>query len=577
MLAESFHRPPVALSSRQPWNPMNARHFALRAALGASILAPALASNQIEVLVLEGDVVPGVGSVTRIDHISLSENGEWLVEADTDHANTDADTVVLRNGTLFLREGQAMAQPAGATLDAFDSMRFNLSGELSFNHFLDGTTGINDDSGVYFGPTLVVQEGATTTATGFGPGTTYRGFFETHLLSNRQILAVCTMDDPSIGTSLDSALIWLQVDAAGVLLSETTLYKEGDFLPGQIESIESFVSNPHGVAVNDAGSVIFGVDVTGSTSLDDAVYLDGTLLAQEGSASPLPGRLWRNLDSVKVDLSSDGHWVMSGLVDGDSATDFVIVRDGVVIRQEGDTVPGLPAFQFTSFGSGPVEVSSGGGVLWYGDWDDPDTTRDTGLFFNDVMLVQEGVTMIQGQVVDTIRGIQDGYVLSDDGVTVLFEAILADGSEGVFRMCTGTTATYCTAKLNSLGCLPSILGTGVPSLSLPGSFDITAGSVLNNKPGILFYGFAANALPFQGGFLCVQPPTKRTPPQFSGGNPPPDDCSGLYTFDFNAWLQAGSDPGVLSGSQVFAQYWTRDPASPSTTGLSNGLSFTVNP
>lgn len=555
---------------------MNARTLALVATLGAALLAPAPASSQIEVLVLEGDSVPGIGNVTRIDHISLSETGEWLVEADTDHANTDADTVVLRNGTLFLREGQAVAQPAGATLDAFDSMRFNLSGELSFNHFLDGTTGSSDDSGVYFNSSLVVQEGSVTGAVGFSPGTTYLGFFETHLLSNRRILVVSTMDDPNLGTSLDSALIWLEVDAAGALLSETVLHKEGDFLPGQIESVESFATNPHGIAVNDSGSIIFGVDVTGSTSLDDAVYLDGTLLAQEGSASPLAGRLWRNLGSSKVDLSSNGHWVMSGFVDGDTATDSVIIRDGVLFRQEGDAVPGLPAFQFTSFGSGPVEVSSGGGVLWYGDWDDPDTTRDTGLFFNDVMLVQEGVTMIQGQAVDTIRGIQDGYVMSDDGGTVLFEAILADGSEGVFRISTGTTSTYCTAKVNSLGCLPSIGGSGTPSLSLPGPFDITANSVLNNKPGILFYGFGPNALPFQGGFLCVQPPTKRTPPQFSGGNPPPDDCSGQYTFDFNAWLQGGGDPSVVSGTQVYSQYWTRDPSSPSTTGLSNGLSFTVN-
>ena len=91
--------------------------------------------------------------------------------------------------------------------------------------------------------------------------------------------------------------------------------------------------------------------------------------------------------------------------------------------------------------------------------------------------------------------------------------------------------TYCTAKTNSLGCVPAIAAVGIPSAtSTP--FDITAANVLNNKNGLLFYGYnGPTNTPFLGGTLCVAPPLRRTTVQNSGGNPPPNDCSGSYVLD----------------------------------------------
>ena len=138
---------------------------------------------------------------------------------------------------------------------------------------------------------------------------------------------------------------------------------------------------------------------------------------------------------------------------------------------------------------------------------------------------------------------------------------------------------FCTAKLNSLGCLPQVGFTGAASVSDPSAFDITFSNVLNNKNGLLFYGFAPAALPFLGGTLCVQPPLRRTPVINSFGNPPPDDCSGVFSFDFNAWIQGANDPLLVAGAQVSAQLWSRDVAHPDGTGigLSDALQFGVCP
>ncbi len=145
----------------------------------------------------------------------------------------------------------------------------------------------------------------------------------------------------------------------------------------------------------------------------------------------------------------------------------------------------------------------------------------------------------------------------------------------LYGNCGGGPIVYCTAKMNSLGCTPAMAFAGTPSKAGTGTFDLTASQVINNKNGICFYGFAPAAIPFQGGYLCVQPPIKRTPVQNSGGNPPPNDCSGTFALDFNTI--APGDPNILVGTTVDSQYWYRDPASPSTTGLTDAVEFVVGP
>jgi Tol biopolymer transport system component len=142
-----------------------------------------------------------------------------------------------------------------------------------------------------------------------------------------------------------------------------------------------------------------------------------------------------------------------------------------------------------------------------------------------------------------------------------------------------TPEVYCTAKPNSQGCTPLISFTGTPSASAAAPFRIQAAGVINHKPGLLFYGLGFQALPFQGAFLCVATPLTRTIVQLSGGNPPPDDCSGFYSFDFNAHIQSGIDPRLVAGTIADAQYWTRDPADPTgfTTGLTDALHFLIAP
>jgi hypothetical protein len=150
----------------------------------------------------------------------------------------------------------------------------------------------------------------------------------------------------------------------------------------------------------------------------------------------------------------------------------------------------------------------------------------------------------------------------------------------------GQLASYCTAKLNSLGCLPSIRWTGIPSATQGSGFFVRCKNVINNKPGLLLYGTHGPAsLPFQNGTLCIKTPVRRSLICQSGGHPfPAHDCSGLMTFDLNAFAVGalGGQPAAalrIPGTTVNCQWWGSDTGfpSPANTMLSDGLQFVICP
>jgi hypothetical protein len=144
-----------------------------------------------------------------------------------------------------------------------------------------------------------------------------------------------------------------------------------------------------------------------------------------------------------------------------------------------------------------------------------------------------------------------------------------------------TVVTYCTAGTTTNLCNASIGAVGVPSVSATSGFTVIVSGVEGARQGILFYGISGQvALPWgtSSSFICVAQPYNRMGQQDSGGTD--GGCDGVLQNDVLDYL--ANNPGALgqpfqAGDQAWFQGWFRDPPSPKTTMLSNGLEVTFAP
>ena len=530
---------------------------------GLAVIVPAISAQdpaiQRTIVVLEGQTITGVGDVTSVSNVAVNASGDTLVEIDTNNPDTDTDSVVLSNGAVFLREGQALGAPAGSTLDTFDSVVLNDLGNSSFNLFLDGTSGSGDDSGVYFGSSLLAQEGTFATAAGFSPMTPLIGFFDTKLNDSNLLLVMASVDDPAVNSTVDRAL--MTIDEFG---TQTLFMKEGDVVPGVPGVfVSDFATAAEGSDLNDAGQILYFIDSDAATSEDGFVFLDSTQLAREGQPSPVAGRNWSSLSSPELSLNADGDYVHSGSLDGDTASNLLLVKNGAKFRQEGDALPATGGFTFTSFGSAPLLVADRGApdadpdVLWYGDWNDTDTDVDTGLFLDGKIVVQEGVTTIDGMVVDTIGSFSETLDFSSNGRYALADLTFEGSLDAAVLLDFGPWVDVGNGTPGTTA--PKLRGFGQLTPGAPTTVSVSGAPA--GTTGVLVIGFSRIDQPFMGGTLVP------SPDRVLFGEEVDADGNFELRFDWPA--------GFASGSNVYVQFWAFDGGAPNGFSVTNGVEATT--
>lgn len=392
--------------------------------LSTSSICVADESVTISIAILEGDVVSGVGAVQFIDNVAINDSGDWIVECNTDFPDTDQDGVLVFNGSEFLREGVIgdIDAPTNAFIDIFDSVNINNNGNSGMNLFIDPLP-TGEDSGIYLNESLLIQESDFSTAPELSANTPFIGFFDAKINNRDAIMIMASVDDPAIATTVDRAIVILDT----VNGQQTVVAKEGDVLPMQTEVVDDFATGPHASAFNDNGDVLFIAELDGSTVSDNAVYLNQTLLAQEGFASPQAGRTYEFIADRALDVNNDGDYVFKANLSGDTTTDDVLIKNGEVFKQEGDPAPGGSTFVGFGASSGPVRIGDNGKVVWFGEW-----ATGSGLFVDDDLVVQAGVTQINGQILESLSDIQDSFAISTDGNRIIFEGSLLGGISGAF-------------------------------------------------------------------------------------------------------------------------------------------------
>jgi hypothetical protein len=363
---------------------------------------------------------------------------------------------------------------------------------------------------------------------------------------------------------------------------------EGQLAPGIARRIQSVRGGAgQGRIGREAQHAVWSCDLDGPADNDGCVYLTkigsvmgATLIAREGSPSPVAGRNWGGLEDLALDLDAQGSWTLRAQLDGsDPSSDEVLIHESYVVAREGDVLAATAPHPLSNLGQGRGVLDDQGQVLWFGTWDDPVTQSvDEALFVDRVAVLTTGESMVAGSVLtDLEAGVRSYSFDTQFSRYVAFIGTLADGTKGAFLLDRSDVEVYCTAKQNSLGVLPVIQGGGMPSASSGSNFVIKATFLTKNALSQFFYGTDGPlALPFHGGTLCVQPPLRRGILKSTRGGM---GTYGQMDMDFNAWIASGVDPTLVPGARVFVQLWYRDSGfpPPDDVGLTAGVQFRIEP
>jgi hypothetical protein len=418
-------------------------------ALGAVAFttAPTIAGPpevNLSILIQEGDPMPGGdGTVGIINDISINNNGDWLVDVNVVGGSTNR--AIIKNGALWLANGDPIEPNDTVSSVANLLKHMNNHGDVTFRPTLT-----DNNSGVYLNFNLLLLHSQISSAPQFSEDTPYIGFFRSRVTDDGEVIAIATVNDSELPGTVHRAIVRLTKDPkSGDVTEDAVMWRHGD-APGTEPGVtfDQVNSASESFAINVHGDVIYSAPLNNSPSdTNGGLYVNDTLLTRKGDPSPVAGSNYGNIGTgtTRVDLNDHGDYIfLSTLTDQPTATNMAIIRNNVftdgpdeLVVQRGDAVPGVPGETIESFG-GSVQphVTNKGDVVWYARFTG-DSTTNQGIFVNDQLIIQKGVTTVDGKLITTVagtvsasNGLTQGLVVSDDGRYVLIRAQFVDGTRG---------------------------------------------------------------------------------------------------------------------------------------------------
>ncbi len=459
-------------------------------------------------LIAEGDLVPGgrPGEViSRIEAVDVNGSGDWAAVLDGD-GTADGDCYAIVNGAIVFQEGTSTGIPSPGTrmTSRIDRVDLNSGGDRLFLvRTLDSSLapGMQTGSALIRNGVQLYQEGLTLcSAPGPAFGLVYTELSACWQNDNNQLLV-----GGRVGSLGDEILITVELDPVlGTVLSETMLALEKETLLGHGSPVQGVSFGKGRNAINNSGDVLWFVDDEhtdpgGDCRSDSNFYFNTTLLYNEGDAFPTTAlETFDSLDLAEVDLNNNGDFVFSGFDRRPETEDLWIFKSigGVisVLAHEGDPVPASVGGPWVTKGfgfGGQVSLSDDGDVLWFLDWNDPDTSKDTGLLFNDTLIMQEGVTLLDGSVVLAVPSDESSVALSDDGSKAITKVVLAGEVEAVYlieNMHPSAFDTFCDPGLaNSTGETTELEGYFLTGGGISGGMSDLHLECSDGPPGQLGY------------------------------------------------------------------------------------------
>lgn len=391
------------------------------------LMVGATASGQTPVpLFVEGEAIPGFGTTVSLGAHCVSARGEWVGIAATTSSPALAFSglVTLKNGVRGRYRDEVLSNPAGGVVSSLRSNALNGSGDMVSSVLLRvGST--SQYSSLWFNDVIVLEELDAPSIPGITPGSHVLGIYDVHWSGvGDDYLVFMDLRETSFPNVIFQVFARMTIDANGVS-DITPLLKHGDVIPG----VGALAGNSIALLASDtrdidrAGTLIASVAV-GTKRL---IVRGNTALAVSGQPSAIPGETW-SLFRWGVATHETGGYAFIG----STFSNRVIVKNGLKFVQTGDSPPSITPFQIESLGDS-IDIDQHGRVTWVGYWDDPDPNRGAGLFLDDQLIVETGVTVINGATLISIEN-QGRGKSSPDGRYWLFVGKLSSGEKALFRV-----------------------------------------------------------------------------------------------------------------------------------------------
>lgn len=343
---------------------------------------------------------------------------------------------------------------------------------------------------------------------------------------------------------------------------------EGDNMPQLGLPLASILGHEWGAATDDEHRVIWtGLVDAGGGDLRTAAFLAKKWIALEGASSPVPGRRWGHFPQAAVDIADVDNWTLVARLDeSDPATAAVIVRNGKLLRQAGQSLEAIAPHKLTGFGDVPALTSTSRIVLWYATTDHPDPGRDEVLFLDGTALIREGVTRFLGQRVVGFGAGTPVYRLDPPGNRAVVRVVLEDGREVALSIDLDVGMPECDGGKNSLGRRAKTALRGFRSLER-NTLALRVRNLPVGAPVVLMVGPVSQQIPFGNTFWCVGD----NPLRLAQGDA---DAEGSFTHDVDLRSMA-TRLGLGPGDRVTFQLHYLDPGGPVPANLSSAKRMTL--
>ncbi|MCB9852363.1 MAG: hypothetical protein H6819_04645 [Phycisphaerales bacterium] len=269
----------------------------------------------------EGTTVVGEPGVVyvRTDAVNdMNESGDYVFVAETDPGVLDS---VFKNGASVVREGDLFM---GETINSLHHPQIDGMGNAWY--LADVGTDNTMDITLFQGSTMIFREGGVIDGVPISSISTSESTSGCNFRVNEAGDYMITIDDGDV-----------QGQDVHIIINGVNVLESGDFIPGNSQPVYWFNQN----GLTSTGNhwwVLLSVESVTSPGFagDEVLYMDGdTVLLTQGQ--DLGGGLTAGQIQT-ASINADGHWLARVDLIGAAAGDDALLLDGAIIARTGDPV-----------------------------------------------------------------------------------------------------------------------------------------------------------------------------------------------------------------------------------------------